>query len=372
MPKRHQRGSLKQRFINGRKVWYAQWWEEGRHRSKILGPTSAISKGQAQQALSAILAPLNAAASVQAPTAVTLAEYVEHIYFPTMRSAWKTSTALTTTHRIRKSILAVFGHRMLSTITRQELQEWLTNHSVEHSAAIVQHARWDLRSIFAMAQSDGLVTHNPAAVLLVPRNARPAQPKPALSEDQVVILLSCLPLRERLAARLAIFEGLRPGEILALRWEDIAEASVCIERRIYHGEIDTPKNSRPRQAALSTGTLELLAAWRDGAGGCSQWIFASQLGTPLRQENYWSRYMAPRLKPVGLEWATWQALRRTNATLMRKYGADPKVSADQRGHGIGVSIEVYTSSDLEQKRAAVLLLEDALRAFTAAQDRKLG
>jgi hypothetical protein len=50
-------------------------------------------------------------------------------------------------------------------------------------------------------------------------------------------------------------------------------------------------------------------------------------------------------------------IRRTNATLSKKAGVDAKVSADQRGHGIGVSMEVYTISDRQQKREAVQKLE---------------
>ncbi len=50
-------------------------------------------------------------------------------------------------------------------------------------------------------------------------------------------------------------------------------------------------------------------------------------------------------------------LRKTNASLSKKAGVDPKVASDQRGHGLGVSLEVYTSSDLEQKRAALKKLE---------------
>ena len=43
-----------------------------------------------------------------------------------------------------------------------------------------------------------------------------------------------------------------------------------------------------------------------------------------------------------------------------KPGVDPKVASDQRGHGIGVSLEVYTSSDIDEKRAAVKKLEAAV------------
>jgi hypothetical protein len=70
--------------------------------------------------------------------------------------------------------------------------------------------------------------------------------------------------------------------------------------------------------------------------------------------------MQPKLEKVGLGWATFQILRKTNASLSKKYKVDPKVASDQPGHGIGVSMDVYTSSDLEQKWAAVNKLEAAI------------
>ena len=73
--------------------------------------------------------------------------------------------------------------------------------------------------------------------------------------------------------------------------------------------------------------------------------------------NIWDRRLRPQLQKIGLEWATFQVLRKTNATLSKKAGVDAKVSADQRGHGLGVSMEVYTISDRQQKREAVKKLE---------------
>jgi hypothetical protein len=57
---------------------------------------------------------------------------------------------------------------------------------------------------------------------------------------------------------------------------------------------------------------------------------------------------------------TFQVMRRTNASLAHKRGIDPKVAADQRGHGLGVAFDVYTQADLEQKLAAVSALDSAL------------
>ncbi len=70
--------------------------------------------------------------------------------------------------------------------------------------------------------------------------------------------------------------------------------------------------------------------------------------------------MLPRLRTVGLEWASFQVMRRTNASLSRKANVDDKVAADQRGHGLGVSLEVYSVSDLQQKIEAVTRLESAV------------
>jgi hypothetical protein len=77
-------------------------------------------------------------------------------------------------------------------------------------------------------------------------------------------------------------------------------------------------------------------------------------------DNLWRRHMQPKLVDIGLGWATFQVLRKTNVSLSKKAGVDPKVASDQRGHGLGVSMEVYTSSDMEQKRAALKKLEAAV------------
>lgn len=53
----------------------------------------------------------------------------------------------------------------------------------------------------------------------------------------------------------------------------------------------------------------------------------------------------------------------------KKVGVDPKVASDQRGHGLGVSMDVYTTSDLEQKREAVRKLEAAVLRKPQPQTR---
>jgi len=78
------------------------------------------------------------------------------------------------------------------------------------------------------------------------------------------------------------------------------------------------------------------------------------------RDNVWYRNMQPRLKEVGLDWANFLVLRRTHASLGHEAGIDPKVSADQRGHGIGVAMDVYTKSSLEARRTAAAKLQASI------------
>jgi hypothetical protein len=67
--------------------------------------------------------------------------------------------------------------------------------------------------------------------------------------------------------------------------------------------------------------------------------------------------MFPKLKPVDMQWCPFQVTRRTFVTLSKLAGGDPKVIADQAGHDIGVSIDVYTQSPVESKLKVVSAVE---------------
>lgn len=81
---------------------------------------------------------------------------------------------------------------------------------------------------------------------------------------------------------------------------------------------------------------------------------------PRNKDSIWRHSLEPRLRKVGLEWFNFQAMRRTWATIARGAGVDPKLSADQLGHGLGVDLNEYVQTDLSVKRGAVDLVERAL------------
>lgn len=370
--KRFQRGSLQSRKHGRYRVWVAFYYDEEGRTSKTLGRQSQMTKAEAEAALSSMLREINCGRSKTARPIYTFEQFVDEVYLPFCRRSWKESTAGTSEQIIRTHLLPELGKTLLNSLRRDVLQDLLDRKALELSSSVVSHLRWFLSGIFKLALSDGLVLSNTAAELRIPRKCQPGRPMRPLTEEEVQIYLDALNLREKLVARLAIFEGLRPGEILALRWRAIEGERLQIEERVYKRVLNTPKNGKVREGAISDGTLQLLKEWAELSQDPSPdgFVFSSEkLTTPLSLDNLWRRSMEPKLENIGLGWATFQVLRKTNASLSKKAGVDPKVASDQRGHGLGVSMEVYTTSDIEQKREAVKKLEAAVLRKSQLQSR---
>jgi integrase len=362
--RRFQRGSLQKRPSGDGGYWIAFWWDHGQRKSQILGPCSAISRAEALTAMAELLQPVNAHAGKPASRLWTLGAWVRDVFLPLRRGQWKTSTASTTGDRIRQHLLRDLAAWELTSITRQALQSYLEQKAnAGLSFSVLEHLRWDLRAIFRLASQDGLLPSNPAENLMVPRSA-PTRLRRLLSPAQIHQILQVLELREQLIVRLALLSGMRPSEILALQWKHVGGDHVEVVQRLYRGTLDRPKSQRStRQVALSTRTQAAIDEWRQNQAPTDphQWVFPSaRPDRPLDRDNTWRRWIEPRLKTVHLQWATFQVMRRSHATLARQVGIDPKLVADQLGHGVGVHLDVYTIAALDQRQHAVDTLEAAL------------
>ncbi len=64
--------------------------------------------------------------------------------------------------------------------------------------------------------SEGIVDRNPAIALFTPRQHCDGRRRDVLTPEQAAQMIGALDLREKVIARLASWEGMRPGEILAL------------------------------------------------------------------------------------------------------------------------------------------------------------
>jgi integrase len=362
--KRYQEGSLQVRSHGKRKNWVVLYREAGVRKYYTVGLHSKMSKSQAQEKQAEFMKEVNARAAHAPDPNVTFGDFLEGVALPFYRSKWKRSTASTTESRIRHHLLAEFGEQKLTSLTLKPLQAFLSSKAATFSRSVVAHLRWDLRAVFKLAIAEGYTERDPTGALFTPKEAKAAETH-VMNLKEAAQHINALDLRERVIDHLALFVGMRPGEILALQRRHIAAdcSELVIEQRLYRGDIDDPKTeSSKRTVGIPSQTARELREWMALVGRKPDaWVFASEnAAKPMWRDNVWYRNMKPKLEAIGLGWANFQVLRRTHASLGHDAKVDPKVAADQRGHGIGVALDVYTHSSVEARRGAAEVLENAV------------
>jgi integrase len=359
MRKRYRKPKLK----NDGGYWIAQYRDrDGTKRRKSLGPVDKVRKYEAEKKLAMILEPINSA-SEPSPD-MPFGDFVNNIYLPFYKRGWKESTARANEERVEYHLIGEFEKRELGRLRREELQQFLERKAAAGlSYSVVAHLRWDLRQILRMAVTEGHIRRNPAELLIIP----PEAPRPVYSSmtfDQVRLFLSVLELREKVISGLAILAGMRPGEIFALTRSRVVRADADFDQRIYRGRIGTPKSPKSRRwAAMGDGLSAWIAQWLEMLPDTRPegWLFPSERNvTPLAKDNCWRRNFLPQLKPVGLDWANFQVMRRTHSSLAADLDVDPQVRADQMGHAVDVNQNTYTRASLDRRRHAVNALEKAV------------
>jgi integrase len=361
---RHQKGSLQVRQHGKRKMWVLLYRDGSSRKYATLGLYSKISKSQAEEKRDELLNEVNTRNAIAPDPNITFGDFLEGIALPFLRSKWKRSTAATTENRITHHLKTEFGEEKLSGLGLKGLQMFLNGKAASLSRSVVAHLRWDLRAIFKLAIAEGYAERDPTGALYTPKAAVTAEAR-SMNKEEVEHYITVLEPRERVIAHLALFSGMRPGEILALQRRHIGVdcRELRVDQRLYRGDIDTPKtNSSTRTVAVPPKTANHLKEWMDLVGRSPKaWVFASEnAAKPMWRDNVWYRHMKPLLDPIGLGWGNFQVLRRTHASLGHDAGIDPKVAADQRGHGIGVAIDVYTKAALSRRAEAAEQLEKAV------------
>jgi len=196
----------------------------------------------------------------------------------------------------------------------------------------------------------------------VPRNVTEAASPPKLFRDarkeiqpltreQALVLLETV-RGGRLEALyvLALTTGLREGELLGLRWQDVnlEGATLSVRQQLTRTRKDglcftTPKSPRSRRsikltrsavealkhhrAAQNEQRLKLGTLWQD-----SGLVFTSVKGTPLDVANVTYGSFRPLLERAGVPRIRFHDLRHTCATLLLLRNVNPKIGQEMLGH----------------------------------------
>ena len=366
--RRFQRGTLRKRGKRN-PVWELQWREDyikpdgsiGRRLvTRIIGTCADMTKRQAQKAADEILRPLNLG-KLRPESAMTVAEFVDRYFIPNAFPALKISTQRRYRQTLNYHLLPAFGSTRLMDLTAVAVQRFVLDKMAAGLGwEAANHLRNLISKLFTTAKRWGLFAgENPASAVELPEKT-PVREKHALNAEQTRAVLAALREPARTMVMLAAQTGMRVGEILALRWEDVdfTAGTIHVRRNCYRGVMGTPKNKKQRVLPLPRPLARALQDRRLTDCGL---IFSTAKGTPLDYGNLLHRFLKPAGARVGMPWLSWHVLRRSLATYLGQRGFVLEAKA-QLGHARLSTTEQYMDHSTAAQRKAVAEFADQLMA----------
>ncbi|MDH6128407.1 site-specific integrase [Kitasatospora sp. GP82] len=208
---------------------------------------------------------------------------------------------------------------------------------------------------------------------------RPRRFEPLTTQEARAFLAATHGHRVHALFELALRTGLRKGELLGLRWEDLdlAGGTASIRRTLQRTNtggltaLPTKTQSSERRIALPTPCLRSLEQHRDrqrqerqAAGATwkdSGYVFTRPNGAPIEGATL-TRHFTALLRQARLRRIRFHDLRHSAATLLLEQGVELVVIKELLGHAhIGVTATVYAHVRLRLQRQAIDTLGNALR-----------
>jgi integrase len=239
--------------------------------------------------------------------------------------------------------------------------------------ASIRKALVVLQSILQRAVEWRRVPHNPAKLVRKPpaTRARAVRPlTPETIERMRAWLLERGQRRDAVLISVLAYAGLRPGEALALSWEQVRERTLLVERALSYGELKSTKTGQTRTVRLLVPLGADLREWRLASGRPEPeaFVFAARDGGPWSHDdakNWRTRVFSPMLKALELPGTRPYDLRHSFCSLLIHEGATVVEVARQLGHSPTMSLDTYGHVFDELQGAERLSAEEQIQRARA-------
>jgi integrase len=331
-------------------LWEARYRVNGRRRS-VYAKTRQEAAARLRTALR------DADHGIAAPTGrLTVGAYLDE-WLAGVRLRLRPSTARFYEAIIRLYIVPAIGRVRLAKLAPEDVTRMLARLTArgDLSPTTVRYAYSALRTALGRAYKEGKVLRNVATLVDPPRKATPEMHP--LSAAQVAAFLASV-AGDRLGALYVVAYGLglRQGEALALRWEDIdlERGTLTVRHTLERGthRLAEPKTDRARRTltmprivarALAEHRRRQLAE-RLAAGRLWQdrgLVFTTSRGTALDGVNV-TGYFQAALERAGLPRQRFHDARHAAATMLLERGEELGVVSKVLGHSnLATTADVY-------------------------------
>jgi integrase len=307
----------------------------------------------------------------------TLGAYLERWIDEAVRGTVKQSTLENYAYVVRRHITPALGHMRLRDVKSRDVRRlYREKLDAGLSPRTVQIIHTVLRRAMQQAVRDDVLPRNICDAVTAPRRAK-KEMRPLTPEQAKRLLTGVRGDRLEALYVLAVTAGLREGELLGLRWDDIdLERRVLQVRRQLTRTRDglsfsEPKRGKARVVRLAGAAVAALEGHRAAQNGerakaGTLWqetglVFTSTVGTPVDVGNLTYRSFRPLLERADLPRIRFHDLRHTCATLLLSRGTHPKIVQEMLGHAnIAMTMDTYSHVLPDMQEKAVDAMDDVL------------
>ncbi|GCF11814.1 tyrosine-type recombinase/integrase [Dictyobacter arantiisoli] len=290
---------------------------------------------------------------------------------------------------IENHIIPAIGKVKLQKLMPQHLQRLYNEKRKEgYAPQTIKHIHRVLHRAFHDALRWSLITHNVCDAVDAPRVPRHEMQVLNVEQAQKLLQIAREDPFEAVYV-LALTTGMRQGELLGLKWEDISldGGKLQVRRTIARvGKLgfitNEPKTPRSRRSIyLADLAIEALKrhrahqyelrlsagpAWEDQG-----WVFCNQIGRPVEAGNLMRRSFKPLLKKADVPDIRFHDLRHSAATLLLSMDVHPKIVQELLGHSnISMTLDTYSHVLPSLQEQAVTRLNTLFSATTPGTGTK--
>jgi len=299
---------------------------------------------------------------------------------------------------LERHLYPALGKRRFVDVTTAEYADFLNGLRASGIATTAEHLRRSLKQMYSHAVRDGLIDASPVAHIGPIR--KPAVERGFWTPHEVKLFLDASQTtRYRELFIIALFAGLRRGELLALRWEDLGPDDAYINvKRTYNpyepGRVGPPKTAHSLRRvplghfardAIAESRARYLSERRQPTYADEGWVFASSVGTMPGDRNVFSAFANTILKAQETQakldeqqerrrtekqtdeaektprMIRFHDMRRIYASYLAQSGYGPGMIQHLLGHATpDLALKVYTTVHDSQVERAALELEDIM------------
>ena len=329
------------------------------------------------------------------PTSTTFLDWLRLWLETYMKNTLKQSTYVSYRGYIENHIAPAFPTLKLKDLTTKLLQDFYNyKQSTEGlSPKTISNLHRCLHKAMKQAVLEHYIDYNPCDAVNLPRNEKP-QIEIFTREQQQLLTYTSYQFRYGIFIRLVLATGIRMGELLGLRWEDIDfnKRMLSIRRTLnrlpkvdYDGignsteiVIQEPKTKNSvRSIPLISNIANELKQWKTVQKTDAMTAGDAYQNSGFLVTNPFGGYVEPRtfkdfydeiLNTSGLGHHTFHALRHTFATRAMEQGMDAKTLSILLGHySVAFTLDTYTHVLDSQKHEEMKVMEEFFCIQTVSQ-----